>query len=144
MGYKREPKYTVNLPRDISYPLISAPNFEPLKVSNILKLPTSSSSVKNASRVSILVPALHPLPPERCRPYRIPMRSSQISGLASLLLSVAVAKEASTPTSRPNILFILTDDQDYHMTELEHMPSVQKHLVEKGTAFERHYCTGMA
>lgn len=69
------------------------------------------------------------------------MHSAWLLGLASLLGSGA-AEETPTPASRPNILFILTDDQDYHMTELEHMPSVQKHLVEKGTTFERHYCTG--
>jgi N-acetylglucosamine-6-sulfatase len=36
--------------------------------------------------------------------------------------------------SKPNILFILTDDLDAE--SVEHMPTVQKELIEKGTTFE--------
>ena len=43
---------------------------------------------------------------------------------------------------RPNIVFILTDDQDAHMSGLEHMPLTRTYLQDKGTSFERHYCTG--
>lgn len=43
---------------------------------------------------------------------------------------------------RPNIVFILTDDQDTHMNSLDYMPYLQKHLIKEGTNFERHYCTG--
>lgn len=46
-----------------------------------------------------------------------------------------------TATRRPNIVFILTDDQDVHMHSLEYMPLVQKHLMYEGTTFTRHYCT---
>jgi arylsulfatase A-like enzyme len=42
---------------------------------------------------------------------------------------------------RPNIVFILTDDQDVHLSSLEYMPLVKKHLLEQGTYFGRHYCT---
>ncbi|KAH9904946.1 alkaline-phosphatase-like protein [Xylariomycetidae sp. FL2044] len=42
---------------------------------------------------------------------------------------------------RPNIVFILTDDQDLHMDSLDYMPFVQQHLLEHGTFFRRHYCT---
>ncbi|KAL3420736.1 arylsulfatase [Phlyctema vagabunda] len=42
---------------------------------------------------------------------------------------------------RPNIVFVLTDDQDVHLSSLEYMPYVQKHLIEKGTYFNKHYCT---
>lgn len=49
---------------------------------------------------------------------------------------------ASGPEGRPNIVFILTDDQDTHMNSLEYMPYLQKHLISQGTNFERHYCTG--
>lgn len=45
------------------------------------------------------------------------------------------------PRSRPNIVFILTDDQDLHMQSLDYMPYVQKHLVDQGTSFKRHFCT---
>ncbi|KAK5087295.1 hypothetical protein LTR70_007238 [Exophiala xenobiotica] len=42
---------------------------------------------------------------------------------------------------QPNIIFILTDDQDLHMSSLEYMPHLQEHLVRKGTTFTNHYCT---
>lgn len=42
---------------------------------------------------------------------------------------------------RPNIVFILTDDQDLHMESLSYMPFLQKHLVSKGTFYTRHFCT---
>lgn len=42
---------------------------------------------------------------------------------------------------RANIIFILTDDQDIHLDSLGYMPSVQKHLVDRGTCFTNHYCT---
>ncbi|EXJ54205.1 arylsulfatase [Cladophialophora yegresii CBS 114405] len=43
--------------------------------------------------------------------------------------------------SRPNIIFILTDDQDLHMNSLAYMPYVKKHLIDEGTFYQRHYCT---
>ncbi|KAI0426278.1 arylsulfatase-like protein [Xylaria sp. FL1042] len=43
--------------------------------------------------------------------------------------------------SRPNIVFILTDDQDLHMQSLDYMPFVKKHLVDRGTSFRKHFCT---
>lgn len=42
---------------------------------------------------------------------------------------------------RPNIIFILTDDQDVHLSSLEYMPLVKKHLLDHGTYFRKHYCT---
>ncbi|EXJ70853.1 arylsulfatase [Cladophialophora psammophila CBS 110553] len=43
--------------------------------------------------------------------------------------------------ARPNIVFILTDDQDLHMDSLSYMPRVKEHLIDQGTFFKRHYCT---
>lgn len=42
---------------------------------------------------------------------------------------------------RPNVVFILTDDQDVQLNSLEYMPLVKKHLIEQGTSFKKHYCT---
>jgi N-acetylglucosamine-6-sulfatase len=42
---------------------------------------------------------------------------------------------------KPNIVFILTDDQDIKLDSLDYMPLVQKHLINEGTIFKRHYCT---
>ncbi|KUJ15587.1 arylsulfatase [Mollisia scopiformis] len=42
---------------------------------------------------------------------------------------------------RPNIVFVLTDDQDVHLSSLDYMPLVKKHLLDQGTYFSKHYCT---
>ncbi|KAI0535384.1 arylsulfatase-like protein [Xylaria digitata] len=47
----------------------------------------------------------------------------------------------SSGRGRPNIVFILTDDQDLHMQSLDYMPFVKKHLIDRGTSFQRHFCT---
>lgn len=44
-------------------------------------------------------------------------------------------------SSRPNVVFILTDDQDLHMNSLDYMPFLQKHLIEQGTSYNRHFAT---
>ncbi|RMZ87574.1 hypothetical protein DV736_g5199, partial [Chaetothyriales sp. CBS 134916] len=66
---------------------------------------------------------------------------------ATLLLALCRASSVQVPldskpgTGKPNIVFILTDDQDLHLHSLDFMPNVQKQLVEKGTLYERHYAT---
>ncbi|ETS73165.1 hypothetical protein PFICI_15110 [Pestalotiopsis fici W106-1] len=60
--------------------------------------------------------------------------------LASVLLAASTFA-ASAPGNKPNIVFIFTDDQDYHHDSLEYMESLQKHLVAKGTLFTNHYAT---
>ncbi len=42
---------------------------------------------------------------------------------------------------QPNIIFILTDDQDYHLGSLDYTPLIRRHLIEKGTHYKRHFCT---
>lgn len=54
--------------------------------------------------------------------------------------SQEVLNDASQCT-RPNVVFILTDDQDTHLNSLEYMLHVRKHLLEQGTSFQKHYCT---
>ena len=49
--------------------------------------------------------------------------------------------ETKDTPKRPNIIFLLTDDQDKHLGSLEYMPFVKKHLIEKGTVFENHFVT---
>ncbi|KAF2259254.1 Arylsulphatase [Lojkania enalia] len=44
-------------------------------------------------------------------------------------------------TNQPNIVFILSDDQDAKLNSLDYMPLLQKHLMSKGTHFQKHYCT---
>ncbi|EJT70274.1 hypothetical protein GGTG_12447 [Gaeumannomyces tritici R3-111a-1] len=42
---------------------------------------------------------------------------------------------------RPNIVFILTDDQDQRLGSLDYLPLIKKHLADAGTTYTRHYCT---
>lgn len=42
---------------------------------------------------------------------------------------------------RPNIVLIITDDQDLHMNSLDYMPNVKKHITDEGTSYKRHFCT---
>lgn len=42
---------------------------------------------------------------------------------------------------RPNVILILTDDQDLHMNSLDYMPLLKKHLIDEGTLYRRHFCT---
>ncbi|KIW21655.1 hypothetical protein PV08_02235 [Exophiala spinifera] len=43
--------------------------------------------------------------------------------------------------NKPNIVFILTDDQDVRLESMAYMPHLQSHLINQGTIFTRHYCT---
>jgi N-acetylglucosamine-6-sulfatase len=48
--------------------------------------------------------------------------------------------QAVLAAQQPNILFIMTDDQDLHMNSVEHMPSLRSLIVDKGTTYSQHYC----
>ncbi|KAF1813934.1 Arylsulphatase [Eremomyces bilateralis CBS 781.70] len=61
--------------------------------------------------------------------------------LKILLAALSWLCHSTLAAKQPNILFILTDDQDWHMQSLQHMPLLQKHLVNEGTLYSRHYCT---
>ncbi|KAF5005244.1 hypothetical protein FDECE_8302 [Fusarium decemcellulare] len=55
-------------------------------------------------------------------------------------LSLA-AKADGDATSKPNIIFILTDDQDSQMDSLDYMPHLKNHMMDKGVTYKHHYCT---
>ena len=65
--------------------------------------------------------------------------------LAPATFSAVAASIHQQPLSRvnekPNIVFILTDDQDIELGSLDYMPLVHKDLINEGTLFNRHYCT---
>ncbi|BFZ65269.1 hypothetical protein YB2330_006432 [Saitoella coloradoensis] len=42
---------------------------------------------------------------------------------------------------KPNIVFILTDDQDLHMSSLSYMPHLNSTLIQHGTLYNSHYVT---
>ncbi len=63
-----------------------------------------------------------------------PLRQDEYAAKAS--------SSSSSPSSRkPNIIFILTDDQDLHMQSLDYLPLVKNHLIDRGTLYKRHFCT---
>ncbi|KAH8660230.1 alkaline-phosphatase-like protein [Xylariales sp. PMI_506] len=59
----------------------------------------------------------------------------------ALIWLLSLLRLGYAASSRPNIVFILTDDQDTHMNSLDYMPRTQKYIIEQGTLFEKHYCT---
>lgn len=65
------------------------------------------------------------------------LRQGTTVSLLQLLLFFADWVDAK----RPNILFILTDDQDAHMESFHHMAYLQSHIVTKGVTFDCHFCT---
>ena len=68
-----------------------------------------------------------------------------LSSIYLLLISNILAQDAQQPIQgarkRPNIVFILTDDQDLHMDSLSYMPFLKEHLIDRGLSFNRHFCT---
>ena len=60
---------------------------------------------------------------------------------ATAILWALAAEAVAASAARPNIVFIITDDQDVEMGSLEYLPLVQRNLIERGTTFRRHYCT---
>jgi hypothetical protein len=63
--------------------------------------------------------------------------------LVALLLSLIAFASSASPLgkrdNRPNILFILVDDQDFLLDSYKHMDILQSELVQKGTLFTKHY-----
>ncbi|KAL2018715.1 hypothetical protein VTK56DRAFT_421 [Thermocarpiscus australiensis] len=83
------------------------------------------------------------------------MRVSAFTGAACLQVAAVLARSgasdqrpvgtglslAGRPGKKPNIVFILTDDQDLHLQSLDYLPLIKKNLIDKGTLYKRHYCT---
>lgn len=63
------------------------------------------------------------------------------TGAAAVAGSVQHAIHGSANVSRPNFIFIMTDDQDLHLNSIDYQQSVQKHFAEEGTWFKKHFCT---
>lgn len=69
------------------------------------------------------------------------VRFSLALSSCAVVALIAWALAESKGPKRPNILFILTDDQDMHMDSLSYMPFLQKHLVQEGLSFSKYFCT---
>jgi N-acetylglucosamine-6-sulfatase len=70
---------------------------------------------------------------------------SELFTWGSIALSNLLSREAaiSQPraASKPNILVILSDDQDNHMSQIQYMPLLQQYIIDKGATHPKHYCT---
>ncbi|XPS75790.1 hypothetical protein M3J07_007857 [Ascochyta lentis] len=67
------------------------------------------------------------------------MTPSQALLLASTGAAAVVSSVANV--TKPNFIFIMTDDQDLHLNSIDYQPSVQKHFAQEGTWFKKHFCT---
>ncbi|KAJ4267223.1 hypothetical protein NW762_003324 [Fusarium torreyae] len=47
----------------------------------------------------------------------------------------------ATNSSKKNIVFILTDDQDSVLDSVSYMPKLKEHIIDKGTSFVNHFTT---
>lgn len=59
-------------------------------------------------------------------------------GLLGAVTSAAPASGASPP---PNIVVILTDDQDLQLDSMDYMQGVKTHLTDQGMWFNHHFAT---
>ncbi|KEY71313.1 hypothetical protein S7711_05905 [Stachybotrys chartarum IBT 7711] len=60
----------------------------------------------------------------------------------SLIMLALVAGVASTGcTKRPNIILIMSDDQDRKLNSLDYMPALQRELIQQGVDFTNHFAT---
>ncbi|KAJ9226455.1 hypothetical protein DTO169C6_1183 [Paecilomyces variotii] len=56
-------------------------------------------------------------------------------------LNPALDKESPFVKERPNIVFIISDDQDLQLDSIEYTPLTLKHLKERGTFYKNHFVT---
>lgn len=52
-----------------------------------------------------------------------------------------VTVSSASPSRKPNIVMIMTDDQDRRLGSTEFQPLLQKHMAAKGLDFVNHYAT---
>lgn len=60
---------------------------------------------------------------------------------ASLIACLSMGATALAAQQKPNIVVILTDDQDLLLGSMDYMPLVKKHLTDQGMYFNHHYAT---
>lgn len=71
------------------------------------------------------------------------MKVKQILELGLVAAASAVKASATQrhAATKPNFLFIMTDDQDLKLDSLSYTPFTIKHIAEKGTTFANHFVT---
>lgn len=72
----------------------------------------------------------------------VSVKQVALMGLSTLAsANVNISTSLNSTQSKPNFVFIMTDDQDLHLSSLDHMPLVKKYLSDEGTTFNKHFCT---
>ncbi|KAK2759320.1 hypothetical protein FQN54_002798 [Arachnomyces sp. PD_36] len=67
-----------------------------------------------------------------------------VSAATRILLGLPVVLAAANygkEHSKPNILFLFTDDQDYELGSLDFLPITKERIFDQGFAFDNHYVT---
>lgn len=64
-----------------------------------------------------------------------------VSGLFAAFKTVDLWPGRPAQKYQPNILFILSDDQDLQLGSVAYTPLTRKHVQEKGTEFRNHFVT---
>lgn len=57
----------------------------------------------------------------------------------SAIIAIIYQQPLSRLKEKPNIVFILTNNQDIELDSLDYMPLIHKYLINKGTLFKRYY-----
>lgn len=70
-----------------------------------------------------------------------PAEAARLFPPAQAPFSVQHQQVAAPHRAHPNVVFILTDDQDVHLGSLSYQPLVKKHLIDEGLTLQRHFCT---
>ncbi|RYC62613.1 hypothetical protein CHU98_g3596 [Xylaria longipes] len=86
------------------------------------------------------------------RPHRAASNTARIRMTTVPVLRIDVSSSSVIPicfglgiqAQWPNIVFIITDDQDLHLGSLDYQPVVKREMVEKGTTFSQHYYVTVA
>lgn len=93
----------------------------------------------------VVVALISSINPSLTREVECSCRFAIMFSLTKCATLVALASAhlglAKDDGKQPNIVFILTDDQDLHMDSLNYMPLLDKYITQKGTNYGRHYCT---
>lgn len=63
-----------------------------------------------------------------------------VQNVLQSVLSIAQSRPLKS-SKPPNILFVITDDQDLQLDSLSYTPHILKHMRDKGTFFSNHFVT---
>lgn len=69
------------------------------------------------------------------------MKLCSLVALSGLFLATEAASLGRRSPKKPNVLFIMTDDQDLEMNSPDFTPFIQKHIRDKGLEFTNHFVT---